>query len=175
MRFPLVVVMAVVLSACGHAQINYTPDPRMSLEEAVSTVEQVFLEDYVPAQRPDRVAVGPEYIVLSDGIVTRGSSVGAAAPLGNGAIALGSSQSVTREAGARLYYRSIGQVTLHARRFKSNRYAILIRNTEGAVLRRVNTTSQEKALRFIDALERLKQASAQLQAPAARPAAPIAI
>lgn len=168
MRFPIVLVMAVLLSACGHVIVNYSPDPRMSLEEAVSTVEQVFLEDYVSKQRPDHVLVGPKYIVLTDGVVTTGSARGAAAPIGNGAIAMGSSRSITREASTRLYYQSIGQVTLYSKRFKDHRYAILIRNTEGATLRRVSTTSKQKAQRFIDALEYLKQFSiSQPKAPSA--------
>jgi len=159
MRFIFVVGAVLLLSACGHVRINYSPDATISTEQAVFTIEQVFLEDYVAKQRPDRVLVGDEYIVLADGFVTTGSSLGSAAPIGSGAIAMGSSKSITREAGARIYYKSVGEVTLHSRRFRENRYAILVRNTEGSVLRRINTTSRQKAQRFVDAMEHMKQLS----------------
>jgi hypothetical protein len=136
--------------------MSYTPVPTTTFAEAQSIVEQVFLEDYVSDQRPQSVVVGAEYILLLDGLVTTGNSVASAAPIGAGAIAVGSSKSITREAGQRIYYNSLGESTLHSRKFKANRYVILIRNAEGATLRRINTTNLGKAQRFLDALTYLR-------------------
>jgi len=156
MKRALLLIGVLALAGCGHSRMNYTPVPPDTFAEAQSVVEQVFLEDYVADQRPQSVAVGPEYILLSDGVVTTGDSVASAAPIGAGAIAVGSSRSVTREAGQRIYYNSLGESTLHSRKFKANRYVILIRNTEGATLRRINTTNLAKAQRFLDALAFLR-------------------
>lgn len=136
--------------------MDYTAVPLDTFAEAQSVVEQVFLEDYVADQRPQSIAVGPEYILLSDGVVTTGKNVASAAPIGTSAIAVGSSRSVTREEGQRIYYNSLGESTLHSRKFKANRYVILIRNAEGATLRRINTTNLAKAQRFLNALEFLR-------------------
>jgi len=156
MKQILLLVGVLALAGCGHSRMSYTPVPMGTFVEAQSIVEQVFLEDYVSDQRPQSVVVGPEYILLSDGLVTTGDSVASAAPIGVGAIAVGSSRSVTREEGQRIYYNSLGESTLHSRKFKANRYVILIRNTEGATLRRINTTNLDKAQRFLNALAFLR-------------------
>lgn len=156
MNRALLFLGVLVLSGCGHTRVIYTPAPVTSFAEARDIVEQVFLEDYVAKQRPQSVTVGDQYILLADGIVTTGSGVASAVPIGNAALAVGSSRAVTREAGLRIYYNSLGDVSLHSKKFKKNRYAIIIHNTEGATLRRVNTTSLPKAQRFIDALAYLR-------------------
>jgi len=150
-------LFALVLTGCGHALVDYSPRADMSRAEAQRVVEQVFLEDHDQNQRPDAVIFGDDYFLLADGIVTRGTSTGGATVLGDGALMVGSSKHTTRQAGLRIYYDSLGQSTLHSKRGRENRYAILIRNKEGSNLRRVSTTSEQKAKRFLDALEVLSR------------------
>jgi hypothetical protein len=150
-------LLAVALTGCGHALVDYSPRPDMSRAEAQQVIEQVFLEDYDQNQRPDAVLFDEDYILLADGVVTRGTSVGGATLIGSGALMTGSSKHTTRQAGLRIYYNSLGRSTLHTKRGRENRYTILIRNKQGSNLRRVSTTSGDKAKRFLDALEVLSR------------------
>ena len=150
-------LLAFVLTGCGHALVDYSPRTDMSQAEAQQVIEQVFLEDYDQNQRPDAVLFDDDYILLADGLVTHGTSVGGATLIGSGALMTGSSKHTTRQAGLRIYYNSLGQSTLHTKRGRQNRYAILIRNKQGSNLRRVSTTSEDKAKRFLDALEVLSR------------------
>jgi len=151
------VMLVLALTGCGHALVDYTPRADMSRAQAEQVVEQVFLEDYDQGQRPDAVLFEDDYLLLADGVVTRGTSVGGATAIGNGALMTGSSKYTTRQAGLRIYYNSLGSSTLHTKRGRQNRYAILIRNKEGSNLRRVSTTSERKAKQFLDALEVLRK------------------
>jgi hypothetical protein len=152
-------LLALALTGCGHALVDYSPRPDMSRAEAEKIIEQVFLEDYDQRQRPDAVLFDDEFILLTDGVVTQGSSIGGATVIGHGALMTGSSKYTTRQAGLRIYYNSLGRSTLHTKRGRENRFAILIRNEEGSNMRRVSTTSEEKAKRFIDALAYMRARS----------------
>lgn len=147
----LMLLLVISLSGCGHVRIDYEPRSGITKQEAVSIIEQVFSEDF-GEKRPQGVYVTDQYIVLADGIVSRGTGYGSAVPVGSGAIAVGTSTVVTQEIGQRIYFNSLGDSTLHTKRARNNRYVVLVRNTEGAVQRSVNTTSLRKAERFIDAL-----------------------
>lgn len=149
-------LLAVALTGCGHALVDYSPRPDMSRAEAEQIIEQVFLEDYDQGQRPESVIFTDDYVLLADGVVTRGNSIGSAVPIGNGAIASGSSKYVTKQSGLRIYYSSLGRSTLHAKRARQNRFAILIKNREGSNIRRVSTTNERSAKRFLDALEYMR-------------------
>lgn len=155
-RVSVLAFFMVLLSGCGHVRIDYVPHTNIGQDEAVSIIEQVFSEDFGEL-RAQGVVLTDQYILLSDGVLTRGKAFGSAVPVGNSAIALASSESVTRELGQRIYYNSLGNSTLHTKRNKQNRYVVLIRNKEGAVQRTVNTTNLQKAERFIDALEYFKR------------------
>ncbi len=152
-----VLITTLVLAGCGHTRMNYVgaPPAGMNREQAVSIVEQVFYEDYSKT-KPQSVVVTDEYILLSDGVVSNGSSFGSATAIGSGAIAAGSSRVVTKEMGQRIYLRSIGDVGVFQHKMKKGRYAVVIRATDGSTLRAVRTRSLENAQRFADAIAYLK-------------------
>lgn len=153
-----VLLATLVLAGCGHTRLNYvgTPPVGMNRQQAVSIVEQVFYEDYSKT-RPQSVVVTDEYILLSDGIVSSGSSFGSATDFGGGgAIAVGSSRVVTKEMGQRLYLRSIGDVGVFQNKVKKGRYVVVIRGVDGGQLRMLRMLSLENAERFSDAIAYLK-------------------
>ncbi|MGY2234204.1 hypothetical protein ACW9ID_04255 [Pseudomonas gingeri] len=153
----MVLLWVVVLTGCGHKQIEYTPRPvsGMDRQQAIDIVEQVFYEDFSKG-RPQSVQVTEQFIALSDGTVSNGTTYGTAAPLGNGAVAVGSSTVTTKERGQRLYFSSISSVDLYQSNVRKGRYAVIIRAAEGGQVRTVRTLSLEKAQRFVDALEYLR-------------------
>jgi hypothetical protein len=156
MKLPAIGMVALLSTGCGHALVDYSPMPDMNRAQAERIIEQVFLEDYDQNQRPDAVLFADDYILLADGVVTRGTSVGGAALIGSGALMTGSSKYITKQAGLRIYYNSLGRSTLHTKRARNNRFAILIRNREGAHIRRVSTTNEQRAKQFLDALEYMR-------------------
>lgn len=150
-------LVALVLTGCGHKQLDYTPKPTpgMDRQQAVSIVEQVFYEDFSKT-RPQSVVVTEQFIALSEGLISNGTSFGSAAPVGTGAIAVGSSSVSTREVGQRLYFNSMAVINVYQRRMKSGQFAVVVRGSDGGELRIIKTRSLEKAQRFADALEYLR-------------------
>lgn len=156
MKFAGIVLLAVFISACGHRQLEYvaTPEAGMGWDKASLLVEQGFYEDF-GKRKPMAVLVTDDYIVLSDGTISEGRGVASAVPVGSAAFAVGSSTVVTKEAGQRLYYSSLGVPTVHQHRLKK-RYAVIIRSVEGANLRVVFFRSQFRAQEFASAIEFLR-------------------
>ena len=152
-----VLLATVVIAGCGHTRMDYVgvAPAGMDRDQAVSIVEQAFYEDYSKT-KPQSVAVTDEYILLSDGVVSNGTSFGSATAIGSGAIAAGSSRVVTKEMGQRIYLRSIGDVGVFQHKMKKGRYAVVIRAKDGSQLRALRTHSLESAQRFADAIAYLK-------------------
>jgi PBP1b-binding outer membrane lipoprotein LpoB len=156
----IVLATAFMLTGCGHKQLDYRPaaPAGMDRQQAISAVEQGFYEDFSKT-RPESIEVTEQFIVLSDGIVSKGSSFGSAAPIVNGAIAAGTSTVTTKLMGQRLYFNSMGSINLYQKKFKSGRFAVIIRAADGSEMRAVRLRSLEKAKRFADALEYLRTTS----------------
>ncbi|WP_153050275.1 hypothetical protein [Pseudomonas sp. MF4836] len=148
------------LAGCGSQPIDYAAkaQPGMTRERAVSVVEQVFYEDF-SKKRPQYVEVTDEFILLSDGTISKSSGFATAAPIGNGAIAAGNSTTVTKAMGQRIYFRSLGTTTIHKTRGREGRYTVVIRNVDGSGLRNVHMRTQATAEQFIDAVQFLKTIS----------------
>lgn len=150
-------ILAVALTGCGSQQINYTPNPgpNMTRQQAIAVVEQVFYEDY-GGQRPDYVEVRDDFLLLSDGVVSSSSGFGSAAPIGTGAIAAGTSTTVTRAAGQRIYWRTLDKVTIHQKRNRANRLVLVLRRADGSTIRNVYVRTLTIAKDFVDAVQVLK-------------------
>ncbi|MDP9511399.1 hypothetical protein Q7O56_20380 [Pseudomonas protegens] len=156
-KIGIVLFTAMILAGCGHQQLAYTPKavPGMDRQQAVAIVEQVFYEDFSKT-RPQSVVVTDQYIALSEGLISKGTSYGSAAPLGTGAIAVGSSTVSTKEVGQRLYFNSMASINVYQQRVREGRYAVIIRAGDGGQQRVVKMRTLEKAQRFADALEYLR-------------------
>jgi hypothetical protein len=159
-RIGMILLALAALAGCGSQPINYTAkaQPGMTRERAVSVVEQVFYEDY-SKRRPQYVEITDEFILLSDGTVSKSSGFATAAPIGNGAIAAGNSTTVTKAMGQRIYFRSLGATTIHKARGREGRYTVVMRSIDGAALRNVYMRTQLAAEQFIDAVQFLKSTS----------------
>lgn len=172
MRNALILLAALAIGGCGHTQIAYTPTPRagMDTKQAASIVEQGFYEDY-GSEKAQSAMVTPEYIALSNGTVSRGVNVGQASAYNGVVVGLGSTFMTTQEINQRIYYRSVGAIQVYKKNMRDNRYAVIIRTSEGANARRIFFRSESRAEEFADAMEYLKRSYAAgtlaPQAPAA--------
>lgn len=151
-------VLALCLAGCGSNLVNYSPTAPagMTKDQAAQAVEQGFYEDY-GKKRPVRVAITDAYIVLSDGVVSKGSGLASAMPVGNGAIAAGSSTTVTKEMGQRIYFNNLGRTTIHQKRTNANRYTVVLRAFDQSDIRAIHTRGLVQAQRFADAIEVLRK------------------
>lgn len=158
LRVLLALGVALVLGGCGSQRMDYSPAGSHigSREQAVEVIEQAFFEDYSKKSRPQSVLVTDKVIVLSDGLISEGTAIGSAVPIGAGAIAVGSSRTVTRDAARRIYLNSIGDVSVFEKRGRSNRFVVVIRGTDGGTLATVRSTRLERAKLFADAIMYLK-------------------
>lgn len=156
MRLLAIAMVALMATGCGHTRLDYAAQAPagMDWQEAAAIVEQGFYEDF-GKRKAEAALVGEEFIILSDGTISKGQSYGGATPIGTSVIAAGSSKVTTREAGQRLYYRSMGRPSVFKRRMK-DRYAVMIRSEEGANLRTVFFRSLPRAEEFADAVEYLR-------------------
>lgn len=157
-RLWMIALAAVVLVGCGHRQLEsvVTPPPGMDRQHAIAAVEQGFYEDWNTSDRPQSVVVTDQYILLSDGIVSDGSSFASAVPIGAGAIAAGNSRVVTREMGQRIYLSSLGEISIYEHKVKKNRFVVIIRSADGGELRKINVRSLALAQQFAGAIAYLK-------------------
>lgn len=162
MREVLNVLLAVaafsLIAGCGSQRLNYSPaiSHINSREQAVEVIEQTFYEDYSKKFRPQSVVVTDKVILLSDGVISEGTAVGGAVPVGSAAIAVGSSKTVTKDATRRIYLNSIGDIAVFEKRGKSNRFVVVIRGSDGGTLATVRSTRLERAKLFADAILYLK-------------------
>lgn len=148
----LALILLMVLSGCTE-KYAYMPQQQITESEAKSIIEQVLMEQPI-ARRPEVVQFTPEFILIGNGIQSKGNSVGTAAVF-NGAVAIGTNSSnvITKGVGERIYYNSIGETQIFTKR-KS--YLILMLNADGKAIKKLSTSSQVKAQRFSDAMNYLK-------------------
>ncbi|MFD2641882.1 hypothetical protein [Pseudomonas japonica] len=153
-RVLVVVVLGLIAVGCKSQQVGYEPSGLSFNDraQAIEVIEQGFFEDYSKKARPQSVLVTDKVIILSDGIISEGAAFGSAVPIGAGALAVGSSKTVTRDAARRIYLNSIGSIPIFKSRTRSSRYAVIIRGQDGQELGSIRTTSLERAKRFADAV-----------------------
>ncbi len=151
-------MLVVTMAGCGSQRLSYAPSAEQisGRQEAVDFVEQSFFEDYGKKFRPQSVVITDKVIILSDGVVSEATELVSAVPLGTGAIAAGSSRSVTKDASRRIYLSSINSISIYQRRGRSSRFTVIIRGDDGRELGSVRTGSLERAKRFADALTYLR-------------------
>ena len=157
-RLGAVVVLGLIVVGCRSQQLGYEPSNVnfQDRAEAIEVIEQGFFEDYSKKARPQSVLVTDKVIILSDGIISEGTAIGSATPIGVGAFAVGSSRTVTRDAARRIYLNSIGSVPIFKSRSRSSRYSVIIRGYDGRELASIRTTSLERAKQFADAIVYVK-------------------
>ncbi|MEE1924412.1 hypothetical protein V0R50_22655 [Pseudomonas sp. 148P] len=158
LKLLLTAAAAVLIAGCGSKRLDYSPAGShiSSRQQAVEVIEQTFFEDYSKKSRPQSVLVTEKVIVLSDGVISEGTAIGSAVPIGAGAIAVGSSKTVTRDAARRIYLNSIGDVSVFEKRGRSNRFVVVIRGIDGGTLATVRSTRLDRAKLFADAITYLK-------------------
>ncbi|MDD0972470.1 hypothetical protein [Pseudomonas fontis] len=156
-----IALLASLLVGCGSQKLSYTPVESRFVDRAhaVEVIEQAFFEDYSKGARPQSVLVTDKVIILSDGVISQGSSVGSAVAVGAGAFAVGNTTVVTRDAGRRIYLNSIGDISLYQKRGRDNRFVVIIRALDGSQMVSVRTRSLDRAKQFSDAIAFIKAPS----------------
>lgn len=138
-------------------------------QQAQKIVEKSFFED-IDKRKVQGVEFFDEGIIVSYGqmINTQGTAV--AGPIGGGAIISGKSRSISTALGSRIYYSSIGNITVYgSARNDRNRYLAYIYHKDGRGLKKVYFLGKEPALEYVDAMYSLvkhyneRQTEEQLQ------------
>lgn len=143
----IVVAALLLLAGCASKVVEYKAMP-ITQDQAKSVIEQVLMEQPLKT-RPEQVFFTDEYIGYGSGIISATSGFASATPIGVGAIAAGSSKTSSKAVQTRIYFNSIGTVTLYSKR---NRWVVQTRNQAGSVLNSSLVDTQQKAQRFIDAM-----------------------
>lgn len=143
----IVVAALLLLAGCASKVVEYKAAP-ITLDQAKSVIEQVLMEQPLKT-RPEQVFFTDEYIGYGSGIISATSGFASATPIGVGAITAGSSKTSSKAVQTRIYFNSIGTVTLYSKR---NRWVVQTRNQAGSVLNSSLVDTQQKAQRFIDAM-----------------------
>lgn len=143
----LFLVAALLLVGCTSKIVDYQPST-ISQAQARSVIEQVLMEQPIRT-RPEDVVITDKYIAYGSGVISETNSVASAVPFGSGAFAAGSSTTRSKALQTRIYFDSIGTVTLYSKR---GRWVVLTRNKAGSVINNSIIDTQTKAYRFVDAL-----------------------
>jgi hypothetical protein len=134
-----VVLVTLWVSGCGWADVRYTPEPVASKKEALSIVERSLWEQYRDFA-PNSVEVTQDYFRASKGEVKerhRGFVTTAM---------------TTTENTSTVYFDNIGSAAIY---YKDDLYQVLIKARSGEDLYRWYAVSQDKAKKFVSALETL--------------------
>lgn len=151
MRAFTIAALLLLLTGCASKVVEYAP-AKISPEQARSIIEQVLMEQPIKA-RPEQVLFTDEYFGYGSGIISTSNGFASAVPIGGGAIAAGTSVTSSKALQTRIYYNSIGNITLHLRR---GRWIVQTRNMAGTVINKCVVDTQQKAERFVDAMASLK-------------------
>lgn len=151
-------LLSLLMAGCGSQRLTYSPSAAHfgDRQQAIDFVEQAFFEDYGKKFRPQSILITDKVIILSDGVISEATGFASAAPIGAGAIAAGSSRSVTKNASRRIYLNSIDDISIYQKRGRASRFTVVIRGQDGRELGSIRTGSLERAQRFGDALIYLK-------------------
>lgn len=95
-------------------------------------------------------------IILSYGTVTNSQGYAASTSSRTGAIGYGVGSTRTYDNTQRIYYNSLGESTLYESKIRGNRYAVITRMSDGQLIKRLRFTSIDKAQKYIDAMEFIK-------------------
>ena len=147
-----VITVMLLITGCAAKVVEYTPAP-ITAEQARSIIEQVLMEQ-PQKTRPEQVFFTDEYIGYGNGIVSSSSGFASAVPIGNGAIAAGSSVTSSKSVQTRIYFNSLGTATLYSKR---GRWVVITRNQAGSTMNFSLVDTQQKAERFIDAMMYFKK------------------
>lgn len=156
MHRAFLLVLTLIITGCGSRQIDYQPSTNAitSRAQAEQVIEKSFYEDYGQA-RVSSMTVTRDYLLLSNGLVTRSQATGVA----QGGIAVASGTAVTAPDEARIYYSSIGSAKLYTSKNREGRYTVILRRTDDSVIRHVRFRNAADAKQFIDAIDYLKRSS----------------
>ncbi|AGL84525.1 hypothetical protein EDF83_3264 [Pseudomonas protegens] len=143
----IVIAALLLLTGCVAKVVEYKALP-ITQSQAESIIEQVLMEQPLKT-RPEQVFFTDEYIGYGSGTISATSGFASATPIGVGAIAAGSSKTSSKAVQTRIYFNSIGSVTLYSKR---GRWVVQTRNQAGGVLNSSQVDTQQKAQRFVDAM-----------------------
>lgn len=164
LNLAFVLFTLLVLTGCGSKRLDYnaTAPAGMTRASAERAAEQGFYEDYGKTKAMT-VSIQKDFILISDGLVSKGSSIGMATGIGPAVIGQAESTTITREAGQRIYFNSLGKTTIHQKRGRDNRFIVVLRASDQGDLRHVSTRSLAEAERFANAIEFLRQDSLNIR------------
>lgn len=151
MRIALL-ILVMLLSGCASKVVEYRV-AAITDEQAQSVIEQVLMEQ-PQKTRPEQVVITSEYIAYGSGVISQTNGFASAVPIGNGAFAAGSSKTSSKALNTRIYFNSIGTVTLYSKR---GRWVVVTRNQAGTVINSSLVDTEAKAQRFVDSMMHFKK------------------
>lgn len=145
----MVVCCLFIIEACTAQLVGYTKNKISDQDLAVRDIEQVFYEQ--PAKhRPESIVVTDDYLGLSSGTMVETKGLGFARGVsGNSLIGIGTSKSYINNIKERIYFNSIGKISLFQKR---GWFIVQIQRSDGHVFRRIYTRDKGKAVNFISAI-----------------------
>lgn len=147
MKTWMMAIVCMLLTACASTTVEYQPAP-ITDAQARSVIEQVLMEQPLK-QRPEQVYFTQEFVGYGSGQISNTSGFGSGVGIGNGALVVGSSVTSSKSVQTRIYYSSIGSVTLYSKR---SRWVVITRNRAGTMINSSLVDTEPKAKRFVDAL-----------------------
>ncbi len=147
--FNVLFLLPLLITGCSATKLAYSPEAVETRNDAVRIIEQVVMEQ--PTKyRPGSVLVTDDYIAFDEGFETRTSGFGVGNTVGNSAvIATGTSKSVSKAMGSRIYFNSISTPDLYEKR---GWYIVDVIDSNQRRLKRIYTRDEGKAEAFIDSL-----------------------
>lgn len=139
----------LLLGSCAAQIIGYSKIKISDKDLAVRNIEQVFYEQ--PAKyRPESIVVTDDYLGLSSGTVVETKGVGLARGLSNNLlVGIGSSKSYVNNIKERIYFNSIGEISLFQKR---SWFIIQVRHSDGRIFHNIYTKDKSKAVNFISSI-----------------------
>ena len=141
MKAILAAMLTVLLTACASKIVSYTPVPAPA--DPLAVIEQV-LSEQPQKYRPESVKATGTYVEFGDGVIAEQSAWNPA-------------RARAKQTTVRLYYTSIGENRLRER---GRWWIVQSLNKQGSLLASAWTDDKDAALRYIAALEAMRDRAA---------------
>lgn len=147
------IFMTILLAGCTAKQISYSPADITNIAVASSVIEQIIMEQ--PTKyRPAGLIITSSYLGLSEGVNSKGIIMSNYNETLN--LNLASTNLKLSDISSRYYFNSISSLELYHKR---NWFIIQLKNNEKQVIKRFYTMRLDKAQRFIDSINYMKNSA----------------
>jgi len=146
-----ILIISILLSGCGSTLVTYIPTDNLDINDALDLADEIIMSQHIK-WKPDYVKFEDKYILLNYGAKATGRSSSFYTDYG---FAVGNSSTEYHNIGQKIYYKSIGKITLIKWHRKLKEWWVVqVRGIDNKIKKNIfYTRNAQDAKKLIDALD----------------------